>query len=169
MPNVIRRFQLAGCWTIIAVSWYLDAPSVAQNSANAASAGRLDSTVQSQAKQRADLDQVLSNRLHELFGTPSGEKPKFVWELSQNDKEVSHEASHVEWSNDGKRMATGDQAARKGDVAKGAIVLEEKDVLYLARPCQNEIVPFHKPYEKQRTGSTTCNGKPVDINLVTQQ
>ena len=149
---------------------------IAQNSSSTASANPLDSqTARPQAEHGRDLDAVLSNRLHELFGLPSGEKPRFVV--------MSWQIKSITISPDGKRIAYGSKDAdadsetsgmflgEKGDVAKGIILYEEKDALYLARPCQNAILTFHRPYIKQRAGSATCNNnkKRMDVYVVTQR
>ena len=174
MPSVIRHFRLTCCWTIAFACYFSGVMVIAQNSSNAASAEHLDSqAVHPQAEHRRDLIAVLSNRLHELFGLPLGEKPRFVvmsWPIKSitigpDSKPAIASGKGV----DADSEASGSFRGEKGDVAKGMILYEEKDTLYLARPCQNAILTFHSPYVKQRTGSATCNNKDMDVYVVTQR
>jgi hypothetical protein len=62
--------------------------------------------------------------------------------------------------------------SRKGDVASGVILHEEKDVLYLdLTPCREEtrVFTFHSPFVKKRLSSLSCGGKQIDRFLVAQR
>jgi hypothetical protein len=62
--------------------------------------------------------------------------------------------------------------SRKGDVASGVILMEEKGVLYLdLTPCQanTTVFTFHSPFAKKKLGTLNCNAKQVERVLVAQR
>jgi hypothetical protein len=62
--------------------------------------------------------------------------------------------------------------SKKGDVASGVILREERDILYLdLTPCslESKVFTFHSPFVKKRLPSLDCRGKQVDRFLVAQR
>ena len=92
-------------------------------------------------------------------------------QLGQTRQDLGARLRHLYGSDAATGTTFGLNTMAVGESATGVVVEESHDELYLdSRPCEGQIMQFHKPFRKENTGEfVTCDSKRLPTVRVIQQ